>query len=84
MTDAEPRLSNRETMERALRTLAAFAAWPSTEMTRLAASSRFLWHERGGFLIAKAEARVPEIIGVMKGCGFPRRQRNSTVIIHNG
>lgn len=67
MTDALPPLSNRETMERTLRALPAFAAWPGTDMTRLIASSRLLWHERGDSLIAKAQDRVPEIIVVMKG-----------------
>jgi len=65
MTATEPRLSDKELMERTLREMPAFAAWPSVAMSRLLAFSRLQWHTRGDLLSDKASG--PEILTLVSG-----------------
>ena len=65
MARTEPRLSDKELMERTLRDMPAFAAWSSLSMSRLLAISRLQWHARGDSLSDKD--RAPEILVLVSG-----------------
>ncbi|MDQ0073879.1 CRP-like cAMP-binding protein [Variovorax boronicumulans] len=65
MAKTEPRLSDKELMERTLRDMPAFAAWSSLGMSRLLAASRLQWHARGDSLSAKD--RAPEVLVLVSG-----------------
>ena len=65
MARTEPRLSDKELMERTLRDMPAFAAWSSLSMSRLLAISRLQWHARGDSLSHKD--RAPEMLVLVSG-----------------
>ncbi|MCR6479896.1 Crp/Fnr family transcriptional regulator [Variovorax sp. ZS18.2.2] len=65
MAKTEPRLSDKELMERTLRDMPAFATWSSLSMSRLMASSRLQWHARGDSLSDKN--RAPEVLVLVSG-----------------
>lgn len=67
MAKVEPRLTHTALMEKTLRKMPCFADWPSVALSRLLASSRLCWHERGDVLPVDSRADEPEVLVVVSG-----------------
>jgi len=67
MAKVEPRLTHTAVMEKTLRKMPGFADWPSVALSRLLASSRLCWHERGEVLSADSRTDEAEILVIVSG-----------------
>ncbi|MDH6166486.1 CRP-like cAMP-binding protein [Variovorax boronicumulans] len=67
MAKVDPRLTHRALMESTLRKMPCFADWPSVALSRLLASCRLCWHERGEVLPTKSRTDEPEILLIVSG-----------------